>query len=166
MIKNNNSLYLLQKQKNISCIIGSNGDILNLFSLNNLLTIDQNSVETLYENDAILSFIDFPCFYRSNFSLNKMKNFDNIFIIGANPRYENSNLQLYLRNMVNENLVNIFSLNNYNKLTYKNKTLATTTNFFVNIFEGKEKSLIKFFKQSKNLIINLEKLCVANAFYH
>lgn len=154
MIKNNNNLYLLQKQKNTSCIIGSNGDILNLFALNNLLTINQNSIETLYENDAMFSFIDFPCFYRSNFSLNKMKNFDNIFMIGTNPRYENSTLQLYLRNMVNENVVNIFSLNNYNKLTYKNKTLATTTNFFVNIFEGKEKSLVNFFKQSKNLIIN------------
>lgn len=154
MIKTNNNLYLLQKQKNTSCIIGSNGDIINLLALNNLLTINQNSLETFYENDAMFSFIDFPCFYRSNFSLNKMKNFDNIFMIGTNPRYENSTIQLYLRNMVNENLINIFSLNNYNKLTYKYFTIATTTNFFVNIFEAKDKSLLNFFKQSKNLIIN------------
>ena len=108
-----NNFHLIQKQKNISCVIGSNGDIIDLFSLNKLFNIDNNSLNLIYDDNTSSSFIDFPCFYRSNFSINKNKNFNNIFILGSNPRFENSAVQLYLRNMTNENTTNIFILNNH-----------------------------------------------------
>ena len=149
-----NNFYLIQKQKNISCVIGSNGDIIDLFSLNKLFNIDNNSLNLIYDDNISSSFIDFPCFYRSTFSINKNKNFNNIFILGTNPRFENSAVQLYLRNMTNENTTNIFILNNYNRLTFRNKLIGTSNNFFINIFEGKEKFLLNFFKKSKNLFIN------------
>ena len=149
-----NNFHLIQKQKNISCVIGSNGDIIDLFSLNKLFNIDNNSLNLIYDDNTSSSFIDFPCFYRSNFSINKNKNFNNIFILGSNPRFENSAVQLYLRNMTNENTTNIFILNNYNRLTFRNKLIGTSNNFFINVFEGKEKFLLNFFKNSKNLFIN------------
>ena len=149
-----NNFYLIQKQKNISCVIGSNGDIIDLFSLNKLFNVDNNSLNLIYDDNISSSFIDFPCFYRSTFSINKNKNFNNIFILGTNPRFENSAVQLYLRNMTNENTTNIFILNNYNRLTFRNKLIGTSNNFFINIFEGKEKFLLNFFKKSKNLFIN------------
>ena len=149
-----NNFYLIQKQKNISCVIGANGDLIDLFSLNKLFSINGNSLNLIYDDNTSSSFIDFPCFYRSNFSINKNKNFNNIFILGSNPRYENSAVQLYLRNMTNENTTNIFTLNNYNRLTFRNKTIGTSNNSFINIFEGKEKFLLNFFGASKNLFIN------------
>ena len=36
--------------------------------------------------------------------------------------------------MTNENTTNIFILNNYNRLTFRNKLIGTSNNFFINIF--------------------------------
>jgi hypothetical protein len=74
-------------------------------------------------------------------------------MIGTNPRFENSSLHLHLRNMANESPVNIYSLNSFNNLSFKNKTLSSSNKYMINLFQGKSKFLKNLFKNEKNLLI-------------
>lgn len=141
-------------QQNQLINLGWNNDLTNLLSIYNYFSnTNKNNLSFLYENDGEFFYNDLPCFYRSNFVTNEIKFFDNILMIGTNPRYENSSIHLNLRNMANESPVNIYSINSFNNLTFRNKTLSSSNKYMVNIFQGKAKFLKTFFKNKKNLTI-------------
>lgn len=134
--------------------LGWNNDLTNLLSTYNYFSNkNKNSINFYYENDGEYFHNDLPCFYRSNFKINQIKFFDNILMIGTNPRFENSSLHLHLRNMANESPVNIYSLNSFNNLSFKNKTLSSSNKYMINLFQGKSKFLKNLFKNEKNLLI-------------
>lgn len=141
-------------QQNQLINLGWNNDLTNLLSIYNYFSNkNKNSINFYYENDGEFFHNDLPCFYRSNFVNNKIRFFDNILMIGTNPRFENSSVHLNLRNMTNESPVNIYSLNSFNNLTFRNKTISSSNKSIVNLFQGKSKMLKKFFISDKNLLI-------------
>lgn len=143
-----------KSQQNQLINLGWNNDLTNLLSTYNYFSNkNKNSINFYYDNDGEYFYNDLPCFYRSNFKINQIKFFDNILMIGTNPRFENSSLHLHLRNMSNESPVNIYNLNSFNNLSFRNKTLSSSTKYIVNLFQGKTKFLKNFFKNDKNLLI-------------
>jgi len=141
-------------QQNLLINLGWNNDLTNLLSAYNYFSNkNKNSINFYYENDGEFFQNDLPCFYRSNFQPNNIKFFDNVLMIGTNPRFENSSIHLHLRNMANESPVNIYSINSFNNLSFRNKTLSTSNKNIVNIFQGKNKFLKNIFKNDKNLLI-------------
>lgn len=154
--------YKFTKQKNTLSIIGEKTDFIDIFSFSNILSLDFLNKNLNYKTNGLITKdnyftlnTDFPFFYRTNTILKKNNFFNNVLIIGSNPRLENSNLQLFLRNLTEETPTNIMYYNNFFNTGMKNKFKGTSNNSFYTIFQGKEKSIKQlFFYNTKNLIIN------------
>ena len=87
-----------------------------------------------------------------NTPLNEIQNSDLILLIGANPRYEASVLNLKIRNAIKKSDAKIYSIGHIPNQTYKINNLGENIHILDEIISGKQ-SFSKVLFESKNPII-------------
>ena len=134
------------------------------------LTGDLTNMETLYcikeffnttiKSKNLDSRSDFFCIntenrknYIFNVSLNGIEDSDLIVLIGTNPRYEATILNLKIRKSYLKNKTDIYSLGDLGDLTYPYKIVDANTETIKNIIENKNDLSNKIIHAKKPLII-------------
>ncbi len=134
------------------------------------LTGDLTSMETMYvtkeffnttiKSKNLESRVDFYYInndnrenYIFNVNLNGIEHSDLIVLIGTNPRYEATILNLKIRKAYLKNRTAIYSFGDVGDLTYPYKTISSNTESIKNIIENKSELSDKIIKAKKPLII-------------
>ena len=139
-------------KKNILGNIGSISNIESLFFFNKFLkTLGSSDIQI---NNKLSNFnIDAPCFYQFNSTLKAVEKSDLILLIGCNPRYEASMLNLKIRKQFTRFNIPIGLIGNPVDLTYPVEHLGSSTKTLIELSEGKNKFCQKIRKSTNPLII-------------
>lgn len=114
-------------------------DKLDLDSLHLLLLLSNKYPFICLRTDTVLNKnVDLENTFTINTFLNPktLKNSNLCLLFNTNPRYENINLNIKLRQRILKGNFQIFSINSSQDLTYPNKILGSNSNKFINILEG------------------------------
>ena len=106
------------------------------------------------KNSAIKINNDFEALLQTSSGTNDkdLNNADACLLIGTNPRYEGSYLNLKLKKRISKGNFKVFTFNNINNLTFPAVFLGNNIKTLKTIIEGNH-SICQIFKESKNLVI-------------
>ena len=143
--------FKVNKNKNILGLVGSNVNVESLYFFNQFLKLSgSNNIQI---NNNLFNYnLDAPCFYQFNSKLKSVDNSDLILLIGINPRYEASMLNVRIRKQVLKNNITVGLIGPAANLTYKTNHLGSSTKTLINISEGKH-WFCKALRQAKNPLI-------------
>ena len=118
------------------------------------LFLNQYGINNFLINDYLYNInTDLPAFYRFNSQIKNIEESDLILLIGINPRYEASMLNLKIRKHFFNKNVSVNLIGSYIDLTYPINHLGNSTKTLLNIVEGKNDFCIKLRKSKNPLII-------------
>lgn len=105
-----------------------------------------------FEKDLKYDFADVPTYYRNFNILGKLKNIEEVLLIGTFPRYEASILNVYIRKIFNKFKTKIYTISNWNENNYEISQLGNSVRTTLDILKGKH-FLLKDLVNSKSLMI-------------
>jgi len=145
------SKFYLNKYKKINGLTGKLSDIKSIYYffqfLNNLGSSNiQNGEDLLSLN------IDIPLFYKFNTRISGIENGDAFLLVGVNPRYEASMINVRLRKQFLKEDIKIGLIGNPVDLTYPYDHLGCSTKTILEITEGRH-PYCKILRKAKNPII-------------
>ena len=141
----------INKNKAILGLVGSNVNIESLFFFNQYLKLSgSNNIQI---NNNLFNYnIDAPCFYQFNSKLKAIDSSDLILLIGINPRYEASMLNVRIRKQILQQNITVGVVGSPANLTYKVNHLGSSTKTLIDISEGKH-WFCKSLRQAKKPLI-------------
>ena len=141
----------LSKNSNILGIIGPNNDIESIYFLNKILKLaGSNNIQV---GDTFSYYnVDAPCFYQFNSTLRSIDESDAILLIGINPRYEASMLNVRIRKQYMQKQIPIGLIGAPVDLTYPVHHLGSSTKTLINITEGRN-FFCKYLRNAKKPLI-------------
>ena len=141
----------INKNSNLLGLVGSNTNIESLFFFNQFLKLSgSNNIQI---NNNLFNYnIDAPCFYQFNSKLKAVDESDLILLIGINPRYESSMLNVRIRKQILQQNITVGVIGSPANLTYKVNHLGSSTKTLIDISEGKH-WFCKNIRQAKKPLI-------------
>ena len=152
LYKISNDFKNILENKNI--LIGNTGTILSveeLFFFSQFLKI-YGFNNFLINNTVYNINTDLPLFYQYNSGIKNIEESDLILLIGINPRFEASMLNLKIRKHFYNKNISINLIGAYSDLTYPVNHLGNSLKTLVNIVEGKN-NFCKLLRKAKNPLI-------------
>lgn len=144
------NLYKKEAQK-INALFGNLADLESLYFLFQFLN-ELGSSNIQYSNNLYRLNIDIPSFYKFNSTIKNIENSDLILLIGVNPRFEASMVNLRIRKQYMKHNIDIGLIGSPVDLTYSYKHLGTSTKTLIKIAEGQH-LFCKQLKKAKNPLI-------------
>jgi NADH dehydrogenase/NADH:ubiquinone oxidoreductase subunit G len=107
------------------------------------ICINKNFIQTNF---------DLPAFYQFNSKFNAIETSDLILLIGINPRFENSMLNLKIRKQFFNKEISIYNIGTNFSLTYPTIHLGNSSKILLQIAEGRH-NFCKNIRQTKNPLV-------------
>jgi NADH dehydrogenase (ubiquinone) Fe-S protein 1 len=146
------SKFYLKKYKKVIGLTGSISDLKSIYYFFQFLNNIGSANLQVEENPLFLN-IDIPLFYQFNSSIKGIEEGDLFLLVGVNPRYEASILNVRLRKQYMKEDVTIALLGNPVDLTYPYLHLGNSTKTLVEIAEGRHPFCKKLRSAKKPIFI-------------
>lgn len=138
--------------KNVLTLIGPNNNLESIYLLNKFTKIS-GSGDIQIGNQLSYYNSDAPCFYQFNSTLKAVDDCDLILLIGINPRYESSMLNVRIRKRYMQRNIPVALIGSPANLTYPVHHLGSSTKTLIELSEGKNFFCKDLRKAKKPLII-------------
>lgn len=138
-------------QPNGLSYIGTAIDLKDLAAFTNFQK-KQGVFNFFFEKDLKYDYSDIPSYYRNFNILNKLKNIEEVLLIGTFPRYEASILNVYIRKILNKFKTKIYTISNWNENNYEILQLGNSSKTTLELLKGKH-FLLKNLVKTKSLLI-------------
>ncbi len=139
------------KSKNLLTLIGSNNNVESIYFLNKLTKlVGSNNIQV--GKDLSYYNIDAPCFYQFNSTLKAIDESDLVLLVGINPRYESSMLNVRIRKRYMQRNIPVGLIGPAADLTYPVHHLGSSTKTLIELSEGKN-FFCKYLRNAKKPLI-------------
>jgi NADH-quinone oxidoreductase chain G len=144
--------FKLDKSQKIGAIFGNLNDIESLYFFFQFLNeLGSNNIQ--YSNNLYRLNIDIPLFYRFNTTIKDIESSDLILLIGVNPRFEASLVNVRIRKQYIKHHIPVALIGTPVDLTYNYSHLGSSTKTLIQICEGKHLFCKQLRQAKKPLII-------------
>ena len=146
------SKFYLNQYKKIIGLTGSLSDVNSIYYFFQFLNhLGSNNLQC--EEDPLFLNIDIPLFYQFNSQIKGIEEGDTFLLVGVNPRYEASMINVRLRKQYMKEDITIALVGNPVDLTYPYLHLGSSTKTLIEITEGRHSFCKKLRSAKKPIVI-------------
>jgi NADH-quinone oxidoreductase chain G len=143
--------FIYKNHQKITALYGNLSDMESLYFLFQFLNeLGSNNIQ--YSNNLFRLNVDIPLFYKFNSTIKNIEQSDLILLIGVNPRFEASMVNVRIRKQYMRYNIPVALVGNAVDLTYPHLHLGTSTKTLIQIAEGKH-LFCKDLRAAKNPLV-------------